>query len=199
VPLLIATSPQYIETSPVLRRFATSVHVIPFVSTPIDLIAAMNRQLPRCGVKYGPRLILAVGRLVYYKGSSIGSGDAFSKWASTDRRRRPLRDSLRTLAVRSGWQTASHLWPDNREDLVPYFHASDLFVLPSIARSEASGLCSSKPWQAVNRSSIRLWIPAFLRITGRYHRSDSSPADALSLATAINKLLDDNDLRSRYG
>jgi len=25
------------------------------------------------------------------------------------------------------------------------------------------------------------------------------PADALSLATAINKLLDDNDLRSRYG
>jgi glycosyltransferase involved in cell wall biosynthesis len=199
---VIATSQQYIDTSPVLRRFRNICHVIPFgidtgrfINYDASAVADVRR-------KYGPRLILAVGRLVYYKGFEylvqamrsvngraliIGDG--------------PLRDGLKSLAVRWGVaERVTFMGQQFVEDLVPYFHACDLFVLPSIARSEAFGIVQLEAMacgKPVVNTTLDSGVPFVSRdgITGL----TVPPADSLSLATAINKLLDDNQLRSRYG
>jgi rhamnosyl/mannosyltransferase len=199
---IIATSPQYIDSSPVLRQFRDICHVIPFGIAPERFICRDESAVNEVRRRYGPRLVLAVGRLVYYKGFEylvqamrlvngraliIGDG--------------PLRDTLRTLAVRCGVaDRVTFMGEQFVEDLVPYFHASDLFVLPSIARSEAFGIvqleamASGKP---VINTTLDSGVPFVSPdgITGL----TVPPADSVSLATAINRLLDDNELRSRYG
>jgi glycosyltransferase involved in cell wall biosynthesis len=64
---VIATSPQYIDTSPVLRRFRNICHVIPFGIATERFIRCDESAVAEVRRKYGPRLVLAVGRLVYYK------------------------------------------------------------------------------------------------------------------------------------
>src|SRR5262249_10915398 len=104
-------------------------------AAPRDAIAEVRRQ-------YGPRIILAVGRLIYYKGFDyllramplingklilIGDGPLRAR----------LERNAADLGVRERVIFAGEL--DNSE-LAPYYHAADVFVLPSVERTEAFGI-----------------------------------------------------------
>lgn len=63
---IIATSPNYIESSPVLSAYRDRCRVIPF-GIPIDQFQRHDQlAVARLRQRYGQRLILSVGRLVYY-------------------------------------------------------------------------------------------------------------------------------------
>ena len=199
---LIASSPKYIATSPVLDRNRAKCHVIPYgidsaAFQPRDevAIAAIRRR-------YGARLVLGVGRLVYYKGFEyliramadvrghlllVGDG--------------PLRARLQAEASRSGVaERVTFLGDLTRSALLAHYHAADVFALPSIARSEAFGIvqleamASSKP---VVNTRLPSGVP-FVSLDGETGIT-VEPAAATAFGAALNCLLDNPELRARYG
>jgi glycosyltransferase involved in cell wall biosynthesis len=199
---VIATSPDYVRTSPVLRKFQHLCHVIPYGIATDRLGAPNEAAVAGLRQKYGPRMVLAVGRLVYYKGFEyliqamglvngrlviVGDG--------------PLREKLRSLSRSLGVADRVELVGEKcGDDLVPYFHAADVFALPSVARSEAFGIVQLEAMacgKPVVNTEIDSGVPfvSLHGITGLTVR----PADPESLAASINKLLNDDNLRFRYG
>ena len=199
---IIATSPNYLRTSRVLAEHQDRCHVIP-LGIPIEnfgqskpgAAAAVRRE-------YGDNLIVSVGRLVYYKGFEyliramprvpgklliVGEG--------------PLRAKLGALASELGVaERVIFLGKIDHDRLVACYHASQVFVLASIARSEAFGIAQIEAMAAglpVVNTNLDSGVP-FVSI----HRETGltvPPADPEALAEAINELLGNAELRASLG
>ncbi|MBV8055995.1 MAG: glycosyltransferase, partial [Deltaproteobacteria bacterium] len=63
----IATSPDYIASSPVLSVSHAHYCVIPY-GIQLERFAAPSNGVAELRGRFGPRIVLAVGRLIYYKG-----------------------------------------------------------------------------------------------------------------------------------
>lgn len=199
---IIATSPDYRGTSPILARYLDRCHVIPY--------GIALEQFERCdpssvsGIRsrYGDRLILSVGRLVYYKGFEyliramqhvrgkliiIGDG--------------PLREKLQMLAS-SLCVTRKVVFAGEiqNEAVTPYYHAAQVFALASVARSEAFGIVQIEAMAAglpVVNTQLDSGVP-FVSVNEKTGLT-VPPGDSDTLATAINRLLDDDSLRQSLG
>jgi glycosyltransferase involved in cell wall biosynthesis len=141
-----------------------------------------------------------VGRLVYYKGFEfliramqgvdanlliIGSG--------------PLHDDLRREIAALGLDNRVTILSDV-DDTRPYYAACEIFVLPSVARSEAFGIVQLEAMAAakpVINTRLQSGVPAVSlhEQTGLTVR----PGSVEELREAIGHLLRDPDLRERYG
>ncbi|MEP7273463.1 MAG: glycosyltransferase [Acidobacteriota bacterium] len=199
---IIATSPNYIATSSVLRAFRDRCQVIPY-GIPLEQFALSDKtKVESIRQKHGERLVLSVGRLVYYKGFEyliramakvngrlliIGDG--------------PLRRSLEHLARELGVaDRVVFLGELPNEATIPYYHAAELFALASIARSEAFGIVQLEAMacgKPVINTRLDSGVP-FVSLDGVTGLT-VQPRDAEALANAINTLLDDSELRSQYG
>ena len=197
---LIATSPNYIESSSVLSAYRQRCRVIPH-GIPIEQFDRYDPEtVAEIREQYGPRIVLSVGRLIYYKGVEhliramakvqgrlliVGDG--------------PLRSGLEGEAQAQGVRDRV-FFLGKIQDVVPYYHAADVFVLPSIARSEAFGIVQleamacSKP---VVNTRLASGVP-FVSVDGLTGLT-VPPANPEALAGAINLLLDDTGLRANYG
>lgn len=199
---ILATSPNYVESSPHLRRFRQRVSVVPLGIDPARF-ATLNREAARLQYGAGPNLIF-VGRLRYYKGlgsliralplmpqaprlSVVGTG--------------PMGETWRALASELGVADRIHWLGDVSEaDLPQVYAAGDLFVLPAVARSEAFGIvlleamAAGLPCISTDLGTGTSWVNQDGR-TGRVVPPDDPPA----LAAAINTLLADPELRRRMG
>jgi glycosyltransferase involved in cell wall biosynthesis len=199
---IIATSVNYAESSPDLVSFRDRTAVVPygidvgvFRHPPRELVASIRRR-------YRSPLLLAVGRLVYYKGFEylvramkrvngtlliIGDG--------------PQRESLMREVTASGVGDRVVLLGEMQSsEIAPYYHASDVFVLPSIARSEAFGIVQIEA-MAAGKPVINTRIPSgvpFVSLNG-VTGITVAPRDVDALEHAINRLLHDETLRLRYG
>src|SRR5580698_969173 len=139
---LIASSPNYVDSSPILSRNRDLCRVIPFgidanSFRPRDAeIAAKIRR------RYGPRIVLAVGRMVYYKGfeyliRAMASVNGHLLLVGEG----PLQAKLERLAFEAGARDRiTFLGRVSQDEVIGYYHAADVFVMPSIARSEAFGI-----------------------------------------------------------
>jgi glycosyltransferase involved in cell wall biosynthesis len=199
---IIATSPDYVDSSPTLARLRDRCHVIPYGIEVADYQTADAGAVRRIRERYGPRLVLAVGRLVYYKGFEYLVRTA----ARVDARflivgEGPLRDALqkeaRALGVADRVVLLGEMQP---REIVPYYHAADVFALPSIARSEAFGIVQLEAMACgtpVVNTKIKSGVP-FVSRDGETGIT-VPPGDAEALADAISRLLANAELRSRFG
>lgn len=197
---IIATSPNYVESSPVLADFRELCRVIPLGIAAEKFAPADADAVRRIRERYGPRLILGVGRLIYYKGFGhllramrevegrlliIGTGP-LKRELEAERERLNLRDRVVFLG--------------EVEDAAPYFQAADVFALPSVARSEAFGIVQLEAMACgvpVVNTRLSSGVP-FVSPDG-VSGITVPPADPAALAAALNRLLGDPRLRAALG
>jgi glycosyltransferase involved in cell wall biosynthesis len=197
---VVASSPQYAESSPVLRRHADRVRVIPFGISAAEFQQVDAAEVERIRARHGPRIAFGAGRLVYYKGfehlvRAVERIDAHLLIAGDGPLREPLRALVAGLGV-GGRVTLLGAVPDLR----PYYHAADVFALPAVARSEAFGIVQMEAMACglpVVNTSLDTGVP-FVSPHGETGLT-VPPADVDALAGALAALLDDPALRRRMG
>jgi len=199
---IIATSANYVESSPYLSQLRHKCTVIPLGIALERFLHAHPAQVQRIKSTYGSPLLLFVGRLRYYKGLQyllaampeipcrllvIGSGPMEAEW--------------RHLAVSLGLsEKVIFLGDVGDAELPAYYHASDLFVLPASERSEAFG--------TVQIEAMTAGLPvvctelgtgtSFVNVHGR--TGLVVPArDTAALTAAILRLLQNEQLRLEMG
>lgn len=201
---VMVSSPNLISSSPWLRPVAEKCRVVPFGidAAPFRLTPDVETRARSLRDTYGGPIVLFVGRLIYYKGLSflveaIKKVDAQLVIVGTG----PLEEDLRKQARELGIEKRIHFaGRASDEELPAYYHACDLFVLPSIANSEAFGFVQLEAHacgKAVVSTNLPTGVPyANLDgITGKI----VPPEDANALADAMNALLNDSALRARLG
>ncbi len=205
VDLIVTSSPNMVRSSPFLAPRAEKCRVVPF-GLPAARLAATPAVLRRAAelraAHAGRKLVLFVGRLVYYKGVDV----LVRAMAQVDADlvligRGPLEGELRELGAARGIASrVIFLAPQGDEELSAWYHAADVFCLPSVARSEAFGLVQIEAHAAgtpVVSTDLPTGVPYANPdgITGLTVPS----RDAFALAAALNRLLGDDELRVRLG
>ncbi len=199
---LIASSPNYVDSSPVLSRNRERCRVIPYGVRLESLRPRDAETVVKIRARYGPHIVLAVGRMVYYKGFE------YLVQAMTEVRGRllivgegPLRAKLERLALRLGVRDRiTFLGRVSEEEVAAYFHAADVFAMPSTARSEAFGIAQLEAMacgKPVVNTRLDSGVP-FVSLDG-VTGITVPPADAKALAQAINRLFDDPALAAAFG
>lgn len=202
--ILVAT-PNYLESSSVLRAFSDKCCVIPygidrrrFVEADAEGARALRRRLG------GGRLLLFVGVLRYYKGLRYlleamprldARLDARLVIVGDGPEGEALRRQAEALGVKRRVRFVGRV-PD--EELPLYYRAADLFVLPASERSEAFGLVQLEAMS----SGLPVLCTELGTGTSYVNRHGDSgwvvpPRDAGALARAIDRLLGDDALRRR--
>jgi len=197
----IATSPNYIESSPVLSICRAHCRAIPY-GIQLERFTVPHHGAAELRRRFGPRIILAVGRLIYYKGFEylmramaqingkliiVGDG--------------PLRVRLEREASDAGIrERVFFAGAIDNSQLAPYYQAADVFVLSSVARAEAFGIVQLEAMacgKPVINTRLASGVP-FVSIDGLTGIT-VSPGEPAALAQAITLLLDDAGLRAQYG
>jgi rhamnosyl/mannosyltransferase len=199
---IIATSPDYRRTSRDLARHLGRCHVIPYGIALDQFERCDPGAVGKVRERYGERLILSVGRLVYYKGFEyliramqqvngrliiIGDG--------------PLREKLQQLVTDLGLGDKVVLAGEiQNADVTPYYHASDLFALASVARSEAFGIVQIEA-MASGIPVVNTALDSGVPFVSLHEKTGLTvpPENPEALAAAINRLLDDRNLRESFG
>jgi rhamnosyl/mannosyltransferase len=191
------------ESSSTLRDFRHKCRIVP-LGIPLQRFlqerAAQVRSLRR---EFGSPLLLFVGALRYYKGLQyliealaqlpepkllvIGSGPMLSQWEE--------------LARRAGVaQRVRFLGHVDDASLPAYYHACDLFVLPSHLRAEAFGI-SLVEAMASGRPAVSTELGTGTSYVNQHRKTGLvvPPADPDALAAAIDELLGDEHRRRAMG
>ena len=198
---VIATSPQYIQSSPHLSKVADKCVVVPLGIDLKQFQRPRTEEVRRLRSEYAPPLLLFVGIFRYYKGLEyliqamrhinarllvVGSG--------------PMEQTWRTLVIKLGLTDKVFFVGQHVEDLPAYYQACDLFVLPSSHRSEAFGAVQVEA-MACGRAVISTELgtgTSYVNVDGE--TGLVVPArDSDALAEAVNRLLSDEAQRSQMG
>jgi len=200
---IIVTSPNYLSSSSLLRQFEEKSVVIPLG---IDLRKfdkkGWEKEIAAIHSQYGRKIVLFVGRLTHYKGVPylleamkrvsgrlliIGAGE--------------LERQLKNQVERNSLSKKVNFLGELREEeMVPFFHASDVLVLPSITRNEAFGLVQLEA-MACGKPVISTQLETGVQYVNQNGVTGLvvPPGDSEALAGAINRLLEDEKLRTRMG
>jgi rhamnosyl/mannosyltransferase len=199
---IIVTSRRYADTSLELEPHLDKIEVIPHGIDPSKFEDAEKEEVSNIQSRYGPRLVIAIGRLVPFKGFEIlieamrkvpgnlliiGEG--------------PLRRHLEEVARDCGnSERVFFMGKIDNSQLVNYLSAADVFTMPSISRAESFGIVQLEAMAAgipVVNTSIDSGVPevSLDGITGM----TVPPADARSLARALTTLLADRETRLKMG
>jgi glycosyltransferase involved in cell wall biosynthesis len=197
---IIVSSANYIDSSYVLPRYRDKCRVIPF-GIALDHFQRPNvKEVAKLRRLHGPRIVLGVGRLVYYKGfEHLIEAMRFVDGQLIIVGRGPLREALFQKAESCGVSKRVTFLTEV-DDVRPYYHAADVFALPSVARSEAFGIVQLEA-MACGTPVINTDLDSGVTsvsldgVTGL----TVPPADPAALGKAINSLLADPLRRAVYG
>lgn len=202
---IIVATPAHIDSSPDLLPFRHKCTVIPY-----GISAAEYDAVPRMPVltqrlhHAKAKKILFTGRLVYYKGVDVLL-EAFAQVRQESELflagEGVLESALRARAAELHIAERVHfLGKRMTPELRAAFADCDVFVLPSVANSEAFGIVQLEA-MVYGKPVINTALPTGVPLVSRAGETGLTvpPGDAAALANALDTLLADDALRARYG
>lgn len=199
---IIVTSPTYMKTSDTLAPYQDKCSVIPFGVSPdaYQATPAVQAQAQTLRKRYGERMILFVGVLRYYKGLHV----LLEAMRHVDGRLVIVGDGPLLPDLLRSIQALPYadriILVGQVESVLPYYHAADMFCLPSIFRSEAFGLV------LLEAAACGLPLVSTELGTGTSYINQHEetglvvpPLSAEALAQALNGLLEDEPKRNQFG
>lgn len=202
--LILASSQRLIDFSKPLGRYKNKCRVVYFGLKLDDyqLNETIKSQAQTIHQQYAVnnKLILSVGRLVYYKGFEyLIAAMKDNNYGLLIVGQGPEEAKLRQLIGHHNLGDRVKIIPAVA-DTRPYYAASDLFVLPSCANSEAFGIVQLEA-MAYDKPVINTALPTGVPEVSLNGQTGLTvpPQDSAALATAIEKILDNPELAKGYG
>jgi len=198
---IIATSQNYVEGSSILKKFKSKVKIIP-------LGADTQKFKPIKVKKLKKNVLLFLGRLFPYKGLeyllqaikvvSEKRKDFILYIVGEGKLRKKLEEMVKNLKIENFVKFTGEV---SDEQAIKYYNLCDIFILPSIHKSEAFGISQleamacGKPIISTNlKGSAVPWVNQHKK-TGLVVR----PRDSHELANAILYLLENERTRKLMG
>ncbi len=201
---IITATEGHINGSDFLPEFRDKCRVIPYGIIPEEYLAVPRIPLltERLNDKHSVK-VLFTGRLVYYKGVNVllkafrhvrgcelfivGTGE--------------LEDKLKAYTARHGMTKRVHFLgflPDKQ--LKQAFADCDIFVLPSLAKSEAFGLVQLEA-MVYGKPVINTYLPSGVPYVSIHGKTGLTvpPRSVKALADAVNTLAGSPELRAELG
>lgn len=201
---IITATKGHIDGSDYLPDFRRKCRIVPYGITPEDYLlierspVLTNRLCDKKNVK-----VFFTGRLVYYKGVDILL-KAFTMTencelfiAGTGEMEQELKDFAKRHNIEKKVHFLGFL-PDN--ELKQAYADSDIFVLPSVAKSEAFGIVQLEA-MVYGKPVINTKLPSGVPYVSVHGKTGLTvpPSDAKALAEAINTLAADAKMRENFG
>ncbi len=201
---ILVSAPALAAGSAILAPFRDRCAVLPFGMDleRFRLTPEVEARVRALRARHGARLVLFVGRLIYFKGldyllDALPGVDARLLLIGEG----PLRRSLEARAARLGVAgRVEFLGRLSDAELTAHLHAADLLVLPSSHASEGFGIVQLEA-HACGRPTVCTELgtgTSFATLDG-ITGLVVPPRDPPALARAITRLLDDEPLRRRLG
>lgn len=198
--VIIPTSQQYVDTSPILCAVKERCRVVPLGIIPEEFDAPDAESVMALRARYGDPFVLFAGKHRYYKGlpylvraaKSIPARVVFAGDG-------PERAGAMALARELGVDAA---FPGklSHSELVAHLHACAVFVFPSVERSEAFGM-SILEAHACGKPVVATRLGTGVEYANLDGRTGLNvpPRDPGALAAAVNDLLADPARRDTFG
>lgn len=194
----------HIDGSAYLPKYRGKCRIMPYGIKPAEYLSV--KRAPFLTEKLSDSSSVKVfftGRLVYYKGADVLL-KAFSYVKNCElfiAGTGELEDQLKNYAKRRGLENKVHFLgflPD--EQLKQAYADCDIFVLPSVARSEAFGIVQLEA-MIYGKPVINTQLPSGVPHVSIHGKTGLTvpPSDAKALAAAINRLAADKKLREKLG
>ena len=191
-------SAQVAEFAPPQRRYVIpyGIDVAPLARAPQTLARAAALRAAHGG---GP-IVFALGRHVYYKGFEV----LIDAMAHVDGvlilgGEGPLTAALRARAAHLGARVA-FAGAISEAELPAYFHACDVFCLPSVAPAEAFGIVQAEA-MACGKPVVNTWLHNGVNEVAMHDVSALTvePGNVVALGEALRCVLADASLARRLG
>lgn len=193
-----------LRDSPFLAAHRAKCAIIPYgIDVPFwsELDGSQQTKVEALRLRY-PRLVMATGRLVPYKGfhvliEALRNLNATAIIVGDGR----LREELSLMARRLGMDRRVILvGPLSRDELKIHFHAAQLFVMPSVSAAETFGIAQVEA-MAAGLPIVNTDLPTAVPHVARHGLEALTvpPNDPTALAAAVGQLLDDEELSRRLG
>lgn len=201
---IITATKGHIDGSDYLPEFREKCRVIPYGITPEEYLSIERKPIlsELCSNSESVKVFFT-GRLVYYKGVDVLL-EAFKKVQGCElfiAGTGELEDSLKEFAKENKISDRVHFLgflPD--ETLRQAYADCDIFVLPSVVKSEAFGIVQLEA-MVYGKPVVNTSLPSGVPYVSVDHETGITvpPSDADALAKAINTLAENKKLREIYG
>ena len=198
---IIVTSPNLRDNSEFLSPHAEKCDVVP-LSVPLEEYGTYNGPDYNLPLDENENIVLFVGRLNYYKGvthliDAMAEVDGKLLVVGDGNRREALKQQTREAGLDDSIVFLGRV----EDELLHYcYSVADLFVLPSVAASEAFGIVQLEAMAygaPVVNTALPTGVP-WVSVDGETGRT-VPPGDSSALGEAIQSLLSDSDTRQRFG
>lgn len=199
---IIVPTPKHVEISEFVHRYRDKCRLVPY-GIPVeqfDLDGESEKKVGR--LREGLPAVLFVGRLVSYKGVDV----LIQAMRNVHARlwivgKGPLEKFLRDLATTEGVADKVRFVGEvSAADIVAYYHACSVFVLPSVTNAEMFGIVQLEA-MACRRPVISTNLPTGVSWVNEHKNTGLlvPPQNVTAMADAIRYLLANPSLREEMG